>query len=65
MKRLGFRSAFVSTEEKLEREPNPRKPLNPNCFILCVELNPFSTGAYLSTTKKSSQIYRFFDSNFK
>src|SRR5690554_3716409 len=37
MKRLGFRAAFLSTEKKkLEREPYPRKPLNPNCFILCV-----------------------------
>src|SRR5690554_2204113 len=39
--------------------------LRPLLVILRVELNPYSTGAYLSTTKKSSQIYRFFDSNFK
>ncbi len=40
MKRLGSRSAFVSTDEKADAGTNARKPLNPNCLILCVELNP-------------------------
>jgi len=35
-----FGARFYPTRKTLAREPNPRKPLNPNCFILYVELNP-------------------------
>ena len=34
----------------LKREPNPRKPLNPNCFILCVKARCF----YFPTQNKPS-----------
>jgi hypothetical protein len=47
MKRLGFRSAFVSSEEKVDASTNACKPLNPNCFILCVGNWPFNLNCSL------------------
>ena len=34
---VGFSEpVLIQRWRKLKREPKPRKPLNPNCFILCV-----------------------------
>ena len=40
IKRLDFRSAFVSTVEKIDVRTNALRPLNRQLIIPCVELNP-------------------------
>lgn len=50
MKRWVFEAHSYPPRKTLAQEPKPRKPLNPNCFILCVVRSCIVISLYPNTS---------------